>query len=64
MDLYKRDCRIKMRLVPYGAGLTDLFADFDDGEIYFIISNVMGGGFESLMRALYYPASFSRKLGT
>ena len=58
MNLVKRDCGIKMRLVPYGGGWTDLYADFGDGEIYFIISNVMEAGFESLMRALYclYPA--------
>jgi hypothetical protein len=54
MELKHRDCGIKMRLVPYGAGWTDLYADFGDGEIYFIISNVMCSGFETLMRALYY----------
>ena len=54
MQLVKRDCGIKMRLVPYGGGWTDLFADFGDGELYFIISNVMNSGFADLMRALYY----------
>ena len=54
MNLIRRDCGIKMRLVPYGAGWTDLYADFGEGELYFIISNVMGPGFGSLMEALYY----------
>ena len=52
MNLVKRDCGINMRLVPYGGGWTDLYADFDEGELYFIISNVMGPGFMELMRAL------------
>lgn len=54
MNLVKRDCGINMRLVPYGGGWTDLYADFGEGELYFIISNVMGPGFMELMRALYY----------
>lgn len=54
MNLAKRDCGIRMRLVPYGGGWTDLYADFGDGELYFIISNVIGEGFESLLNALYY----------
>ncbi len=54
MNLTKRDCGIRMRLVPYGGGWTDLYADFGDGEICFIISNVMGPGFASLLNALYY----------
>lgn len=54
MKLTRRDCGIKMRLVPYGAGWTDLYTDFGEGELYFIISNVMGPGFDSLMQALYY----------
>ena len=54
MQLEKRDCGIKMWLVPYGGGWTDLYADFGDGELYFIISNVMNSGFSDLMRALYY----------
>ena len=59
MELNIRDCGIKMRLVPYGGGWTDLYADFGDEEIYFIISNTMGPGFETLIRALYclYPTN-------
>lgn len=54
MDLNKRDCKVKMRLIPYGAGWTDLYADFGDGELYFILSNSMGSDFSELVHALYY----------
>ena len=54
MNLKKRECPVKMRLVPYGGGWTDVYADFGDGELYFIISDVMGDHFEMLMRALYH----------
>ena len=50
MELQKRDCGISMRLVPYGGGWTDVYADFGDGELYFIISNTMGRyGFQTLL---------------
>ncbi|MBR3356129.1 MAG: hypothetical protein IKG47_12415 [Oscillospiraceae bacterium] len=53
----KRTCPIKMRLVPYGSGWTDVYADFGDGELYFVISDIMCDSFGSLMKALYclYP---------
>ena len=54
MDLKKRDCGLRMRLVPYGAGWTDVYIDFGDGELYFIISNVIGNGFQSLLDSLYF----------
>ena len=54
MELKKRDCGIKMRLVPYGGGWTDVYADFGDGEIYFIISYLGSNSFETLMKALYH----------
>lgn len=54
MNLKRRDCPVKMRLVPYGAGWTDVYADFGDGELYFIISSVLGDSFETFMRALYH----------
>ena len=54
MTMEKRNCGISMRLVPYGGGWTDLYADFGGGEIYFIISNVIGPGFAALLNALYY----------
>ena len=49
----KRTCPIKMRLVPYGAGWTDVYADFGGGELYFVISDIMCESFELLMKALY-----------
>lgn len=54
MELKRRDCGIKMRLVPYGGGWTDVYADFGDGEIYFIISFLGSNSFETLMKALYH----------
>lgn len=54
MNLNKRDCGVKMRLVPYGGGWTDVYVDFGDGELYFIISDVMGESFETLMKVLYH----------
>lgn len=54
MNLNKSNCRIKMRLVPYGSGWADVYVDFGDGEPYFIISDVMGESFETLMQALYH----------
>lgn len=53
MELKKRKCPVKIKLVPYGAGWTDVYADFGDGELYFIISNVVGNPFETFMQALY-----------
>ena len=43
-----------MRLVPYGGGWTDVYVDFGDGELYFIISHCLGDDFDTLMRALYH----------
>ncbi len=44
-----------MRLVPYGAGWMDVYADFGDGELYFIISTSLSNdNFETLLKALYY----------
>ena len=61
MNLSKRNCGIKMRLVPYGGGWTDVYADFGDGELYFIISNTTGDAdFGTFMRALYYLSPDSR----
>lgn len=54
MDTKKETRGIKMRLIPYGGGWTDLYADFGDGELFFTISSCIGYPFESLMRALYF----------
>lgn len=65
MRLKRRKCPVKMRLIPYGAGWTDVYADFGEGELYFIISSAMGDGFEALMKSLYYlyPAHNSDEAG-
>lgn|GEM_PF-3428950 len=59
MELYKRDCGINMRLVPYGGGWTDVYLDIQGDSHYFIISNVMGDQFEDLLAILYclYPGN-------
>lgn len=55
MKLQKRDCGIKMQLVPYGGGWTDVYIDFGDGELLkFIISDVMGHNFNDFMSCLYH----------
>lgn len=54
MKLEKRNCGIKIRLAPYGGGWTDVYADFGDGELYFIISYISEDSFETLMKALYH----------
>ena len=59
LNLKKRDCNIKMRLVPYGGGWTDVYITFDKEELYFIITEMWGDNFQTLLRALYflYPAN-------
>ena len=52
MDLIKRECGIRLHLVPRGAGWSDVHADFGTGEMQFIISHVLGGDFETFMAAL------------
>ena len=54
MELKKRECPIHMELVPYGGGWTDVYVDFGDGELYFIISHLLGADFDTLMKALYH----------
>ena len=43
-----------MKLIPYGGGWTDVYADFGDGELYFFISHCLGDDFDTLMSALYH----------
>ena len=38
-ELKKRDCDIRMKLVPYGAGWTDVYLDIGEDNLYFIISS-------------------------
>lgn len=54
MNLQKRDCGIKVELVPYGGGWEDVYLDIGGDHHYFVISTVMGCGFERLMQVLYY----------
>lgn len=54
LQLRKRDCGIKMRLVPYGGGWTDVHLDIGGDSLYFIISDVMGNQFGDLLYVLYH----------
>ena len=54
LQLIKRDCDVKMRLVPYGGGWTDVYLDIGGDNLYFIISNVLGGQFGDLLYVLYH----------
>lgn len=53
MWLRKRKCDVAMRLVPYGAGWTDVYLTIGGDEHYFIISNVVGDQFSDLLSILY-----------
>ncbi|HMM06660.1 MAG TPA: hypothetical protein PKD52_08360 [Clostridiales bacterium] len=50
----KRDCGIKMKIVPYGAGWTDIYLDFAGKQLYFIISEMSKNQFNDLLKILYY----------
>lgn len=54
MKLKKRDCGINMRLVPYGAGWTDVYLDIEGDHLHFVISDVLGNQFDDLLRVLYH----------
>ena len=54
MELKKRDCGMELKLVPYGAGWTDVYFNIDKDELYFIISDVLGDQFSELLEILYY----------
>ena len=53
-ELKKRDCGISMKLVPYGAGWTDVYLNIGGDNLYFIISSVLGDTFTDLLRILYF----------
>ena len=57
MNLQKRDCNVKMKIVPYGGGWTDVYMDFGEEELYFIISYALGNNLTDFMQLLYcmYP---------
>lgn len=53
-ELKKRDCGIEMKIVPYGAGWTDVYLNIGEDNLYFIISAMDGGTFTDLLRVLYF----------
>ncbi len=54
LKLHKRNCGIKLRLVPYGGGWTDVYINFGKEEHYFVISEMFGDDFQALLRALFF----------
>ncbi len=52
--LCKRSCDIKMKLVPYGGGWTDVYFDICGDSHCFIISSVLGYQFSDFLRILYH----------
>ena len=54
MKLQKRECGIKMKIVPYSGGWTDVYINFGDEELYFIISYCTEDNFTDFMRRLYH----------
>lgn len=53
-ELKKRDCGIEMKIVPYGAGWTDVYLNIGEDSLYFIISAMAGDNFTHLLRVLYF----------
>ena len=54
MNLMKRDCGIEMKLVPYGAGWTDVYFNIGNDNLYFIITSIWSDQFSKLIEVLYY----------
>ena len=55
LNLKKHNCDIKMRVVPYGGGWTDVYLDICGDSHYFIISNVFAdSSFSELLCKLYH----------
>ena len=54
MKLEKRDCKMEIKLVPYGAGWTDVYFNIGDDNLYFIITSAWGEQFSKLLEVLYY----------
>ena len=50
----KYNCPVKIRLVPYGGGWTDVHMDIGEDNLYFVISSYQGNQFEDLVKALYH----------
>ncbi len=54
MKLTKRDCGMEIKLVPYGAGWTDVYFNINGDNLYFIITSVWSAQFSKLLEVLYY----------
>ena len=54
MNLQKRDCGMELKLVPYGAGWTDIYFNINGDNLYFIITSVWSDQFSKLLEVLYY----------
>ena len=54
MMFQKRDCPLKIELVPQGAGWTHVYLITGGERLFFVISNVLGHQFSTLVRALYF----------
>ena len=54
-----------MKLVPYGAGWTDVYLNIGEDKLYFIISSVCGDTFTDLLRILYFlhPENYDPEYG-
>ena len=52
MLLTKRDCPLKIELIPKGAGWTHVNLTVGDERLFFVISNVFGDQFSDFARAL------------
>ena len=48
MDLVKRDCDIKMELIPKGAGWLHVHLNIGEDNLVFIVSSALGDRFEKL----------------
>lgn len=54
MNLMKRECGMEMKLVPYGAGWTDVYFNIGNDKLYFIITSIWSDQFSKLLEVLYY----------
>lgn len=52
--LTKRDCGIGMRLIPYGAGWSDVYLQIGGDDLRFILSSAWGDDFTHLLRILCF----------
>ena len=54
MELKKRNCGMELRLVPCGAGWTDVYFNIGNDKLYFVITSVWSNQFSKLLELLYY----------